>query len=95
MDHPMRLRWERRLTFWLNVCGCQTGALLTLSALVWRVSVALHQPLPTWGTMASHLGWVLGAALLGKVGGLAIGRVLLVLDLTRLGRQLATRSALH
>ena len=93
MGASTQLRWERRLTLWLNACGCQTGALLFLSSLVWRVFVVLHDPPQTWGNGVANVGWVFGAAVIGKVSGLAIARVLLVLDLKRLSGHMATRSA--
>ena len=93
MDPGIQRGWERRLGFWLDACGCQAGALLAVSALVWRISVILHESPHTWGAVLAHVGWVLGAAVVGKVAGLAIARVLLVLDLKRLSRQMSARSA--
>lgn len=81
-----RTRWEWRINLWLNACGCQVGALLALGAVVWRTSVAIGAPPPSWAAAAIHAAWVLGAAVLGKLGGLLLARVLLVLDLVWLKR---------
>ncbi len=87
-------RWERRLGFWLNACGCQAGAYLALGALVWR-SILVRQGLGlTWGTAMASFGWVLAAAIVGKLAGLAVARMLLLLDLKRLQRHLSGRSAI-
>jgi hypothetical protein len=87
VDEGSRLRIERRIVFWRSVCGCQTGALVALGALVWRISVVLHHPL-TFSAVLTGLGWIFGAALVGKLGGLAVARTLLVLDLIRLRQRL-------
>jgi len=87
VDEGSRLRTERRIVLWRSVCGCQTGALVALAALVWRTRVVLHQPL-TFSAVLTGLGWIFGAALVGKLGGLAVARTLLVLDLIRLSQRL-------
>lgn len=87
-----QLRWERRLTYWLNACGCQMGALCAVSAIVWRIIIVWQGPGLTWGAAVVGFGWVVGAAVIGKVAGLAVARALLILDLKRLRRQMATVS---
>jgi hypothetical protein len=81
-------RWERRLGMWLASCGCETGALLALSAILWRTLVVVHDWPPAWGDVAASAGWVFGAAVAGKIVGLAAARAMLARDLERLGRQM-------
>ena len=90
MDERAQHRWERRLTFWLHACGCLPGGLLAVVAMVWRAFMVLDTPPRTIASAAVHLAWILGAGLVGKVVGLLTARVLLAVDLARLGRYLST-----
>lgn len=88
MSADVERRWERRLGVWLAACGCETGALLALSALAWRVAAAVREWPLGWGAAAASGAWVFGAAVAGKIIGLAGARLMLVRDLERLGRQM-------
>jgi hypothetical protein len=84
LDGGERQRWSSRLSFWLNACGCSTGAVFTLAAITWCVMVPLAErdALPT--RIVASVGFVLGAALLGKIVGLLGARVMLAIDVKRL-----------
>jgi hypothetical protein len=76
-DVPLTLQeaTERRLAFWLAVCGCQPGALCLFAAIAWLWAY----PLPSQGSFGRDLlaggGAALAAAITGKVVALAIARV--------------------
>lgn len=86
LDDRSRTRWERRITLWLTACGCQSGALAAVGVLVWRIVVSSEL---TFGSAAAHLAWVFGAAVAGKIVGLVVARLMLVVDLRRLSREMA------
>ena len=92
MDPRAQDRWGRRLTFWLHACGCLPGGMVALGAIVWRSILAMDQPPRTIASAATHLAWILGAAVAGKAAGLLTARVLFVVDLARLGRYLSAPS---
>ena len=86
-----RCRVERRLNLWANACGCQAGSLFALAAIVWQAagdwSLASLSP----GSVLNAVGWIFGAALLGKLAGFAAARLLFVLELRRLVRRACVR----
>lgn len=81
-------RWERRLGMWLVACGCEMGALFTLSAMAWRAVAAARAWPIGWRDAAASAAWVFGAAVAGKVIGLAGARWMLARDLQRLRREM-------
>lgn len=69
---------ERRLNFWLGVCGCKPGGLLLLVALIWRI--AGHSRTEAWtleGVLVAA-GWVVAAGVVGKLAALLIARVMVL-----------------
>jgi hypothetical protein len=91
LDAAESRRWEVRLGWSLNACGCFTGTLPALAALAGCVIAFLGRRAAgtptTWVTVLSYFGVVIGATFTGKLGGLATARVLLRRDLKRLLRQ--------
>lgn len=89
-----RVRWNARLTFWHNICGCQLGAVSALAAIVYCVAA---RPLPStalWTRVVASVGIVLVSAIAGKLLALAVARITLAWLLVRLGRS-ASRPALE
>ena len=85
-------RWERRLNFWSLACGCHSGAALALITFGWCAVRFPDAPGPMAITLVNDAGFVIGAALAGKVAGLAVARTMFVVHLARLGRRLAASS---
>jgi len=83
-----RVGLERRLNRHLRACGCETGAVLALLALLavtGEVGLSAHLP-ATAAEIVGRIAVILGAALAGKLVGLAASR----LALRRLLREIAS-----
>jgi hypothetical protein len=82
-----RTRWERRLLEAYADCGCDAGgvALLIALAAIAFVSFAMHAT-PSWRTGVTALFFCFGAAMLGKMAGLAVARLRLWRDIQQLSR---------
>jgi hypothetical protein len=89
LDDRERARWEARLSRWAGACGCKSGAAallvfaawFTFAALTGRLGLSLLSPL-------LFVAGCVGAALLGKLLGIAIGRLALHVSVGRLCRLL-------
>ncbi|MGZ4700052.1 MAG: hypothetical protein ACXV3B_04975 [Ilumatobacteraceae bacterium] len=83
----------RRLNRWRKACGCSTGAAFVLAALAFRLFVNVRAGVSgefdALRDVVVSGGWVLAAAALGKLVGLAAARVCLRLQTERLVRRLA------
>jgi hypothetical protein len=71
-------RWRRRLAHTTRPCGCKSGAAATLAALaaviVWASTGGVPSGILAAATSAlAALGVVLGAAVAGKLCGIAVG----------------------
>jgi len=86
--------WARRLVRAGSVCGCKSGAALTLTALVgwpvWVVAAGVpREPLSVGAALAVYVLVVVGSGGVGKIAGIAVGK----LRHRWLRRQLARRVA--
>lgn len=86
--------WRRRLAETARPCGCKSGAVLSVAALVtwpvWTVASGPPSSPPGVGVaLVSYALVVVAAGIMGKVAGIAAGR----LHHRRLRRQLAQRVA--
>ncbi len=86
--------WARRLKQTEHTCGCKSGAALMLAAIVgWPVWVVLsgipRASLSIAGAVLTYAGVVIASAVIGKLAGIAAGR----LRHRRVKHQLACRLA--
>jgi len=84
-----RARWHRRLTFLVNVCGCQVGAVAAIAAIlicIFDPPFALQMPM----ALLADIGFVVTASIAGKCAAVAVARIALQLELQRLMGVLAT-----
>ena len=86
--------WARRLKQTERTCGCKSGAVMMLGAIigwpVWVIASGLPNGVLSIGTaVLTYIGVVVGSAVVGKLAGLATGR----LRHRRLKRQFAQRLA--
>jgi hypothetical protein len=86
----------RRLNRWRKACGCSTGAAFVIAALAFRLFVTVRTGVPNGLDAVRDLvvsgGWVLAAAALGKLVGLATARACLRIQTEWLVRCLAHTS---
>jgi hypothetical protein len=92
LDSAEAAQWRDRLAATEHPCGCKSGALATLAALVgWPIWVVASgpptAPLTVAKALATYTAVVIGAALVGKLAGIAAGRA----HYRRLRRRLAHR----
>ena len=69
----------QRVTRAAHPCGCKSGAIMVIAALVvwpaWRIwSGVPHSVAGAAGALAAWAGVILASALGGKVGGIVVGR---------------------
>jgi hypothetical protein len=84
-----RARWNARLNFWVRACGCHTGALFALVAVVVCIVTLRGATERVWSTLVLDFGLVVAAALAGKVVGIVTARLLLAVDVRRLARRIS------
>ncbi len=86
----------RRLNSWRKACGCSTGAAFVIAALAFRLFVNVRAGVPGALDALRDLvvsgGWVLAAAALGKIVGLAAARACLRIQTEWLVRRLTRTS---
>jgi anaerobic C4-dicarboxylate transporter len=80
MDSTEKEEWARRLRRTQHPCGCKSGAIFMLLAIVgWPVRVAITGLSLTLTGLASslltYLAVVVASALIGKLAGIAVGRL--------------------
>jgi len=76
-----RQRTAHRIAFWRSLCGCQLAALAFLGAIGWQLwSRPAGQAIDGWA-IARWLGMALLAALMVKLGVLALARGAAALEL--------------
>jgi hypothetical protein len=80
-DGAGRQALQRRLDFWLGVCGCQLAALLALSTFAWQMWTAHSQGDLGMQTVGQAMLISVAAALMAKLGALLLSRVLFALEL--------------
>ncbi|HUP59978.1 MAG TPA: hypothetical protein VNA69_06125 [Thermoanaerobaculia bacterium] len=87
-DEARRHRLEVRLNFWRSVCGCQAGAFAFIAMTIWRIFFA---GVPTWTgrAVAASAALVLLAAIVGKLLAILAARLVLLIELARLRRELS------
>ena len=88
------LVWARRLEGAARPCGCKSGAgLASVCLVVWPVWIAVSGAPRAWSgivvALVTYIAVVVGGGVVGKVAGIAVGR----LRYHRLRRQLARRVA--
>jgi hypothetical protein len=66
VPHPLQEATERRLNFWLGICGCQLGALVLLGTLGWQIGAAPRTHDSVLEAVLFTGGLSLAAGLLGK-----------------------------
>jgi hypothetical protein len=71
---------EKRLNFWLEVCGCTAGALLVLASLAWYVVGAAPAFDGTLGAVLRRVVVVIGVGMVGKAAALLSTRLLFIAD---------------
>jgi hypothetical protein len=86
LQHPV----ERRLNFWLGICGCKSGGLLLLAALVWQIGINSRVHAWTFKEVLLAVGWILTAGVTGKVVALLIARAVFIAEITLFLRGSAT-----
>jgi hypothetical protein len=92
-----RARWQHRLGRAYGACGCTTSAAFATVALLGYPALALTAPVLRERGLPARImlgvAIVVGAALAGKVIGLAVGRIWLRCSVTAFRRHLARREA--
>jgi hypothetical protein len=74
----------RRMTLWLEICGCRIAALLALTVLAWQGWSAYVQGVAGLWLVAEPLGAAIAAATVAKLTALLLSRGLFILELARL-----------
>ena len=72
---------ERRLNFWLGICGCKSGGLLMLAALVWQIGINSRVHAWTLKEVLLAAGWILTAGVTGKVVALLTARAVFIAEI--------------
>jgi hypothetical protein len=92
-DSAERTMWERRLLAHYEDCGCDAGAVAVLLALSAFVAVAIALPGErTWTTIGLGIAATFAAALIGKLAGVVVARILLRRDIRDVRARLGTSS---
>ena len=93
LDDATLVTSARRLNRWRKACGCSTGAAFVFAMSAFRLFVTVRAGVP--GVLAAVRdlavsgGWVLAAAVVGKLVGLATARACLRIQTEWLARGLA------
>lgn len=77
----MQQATERRLNFWLGVCGCKVGGVLFLAAVMWQLYAQRQDDAPALMAIL-HASWqVLAAAIAGKMAAILLARAAFMVDI--------------
>jgi hypothetical protein len=88
---PLQQATERRLNFWLRVCGCQAGALLLLAALAWQIGVLSRaHATPVKAVLLGSM-LVAAAGIVGKAISLLIARAMFMAEAALFLRRISAR----
>jgi len=80
VQRPLQQATERRLNFWLGVCGCRVGALLFLGELAWQIEGPSRAHASILEAVLLGGGWVVAAGILGKATAVLIARAMFMAE---------------
>ena len=72
---------ERRLNFWLGVCGCKAGGLLFLAALAWQIGGPSRVHASRIEAVLLGAVWVIAAGIVGKMVTVLIARAIFIAEI--------------
>ena len=83
IDQAEREVLQRKAARYSNECGCSTGSLFLIAATIGLIVDAVFFA-GNFGPSIWNIGWLLGAAMVGKLTGMIAGRIRLFLLCRRL-----------
>jgi ABC-type iron transport system FetAB permease component len=92
LDDRLQQAAERRLNFWLSVCGCQAGALFFLTALVWQIAQRSHAHAPIPEAVLLIGGTAVAAGIVGKAAAILAARAIFLAQAARFIRTIRRES---
>jgi hypothetical protein len=87
---PLQHATERRLNFWLGVCGCKAGGLMFLAALAWQIGDPSRAHASILEAVVLGAGSVVAAGIVSKVATVLIARALFITEIALFLRRSAT-----